>query len=203
MTERRQLPVEGAQGFDRRSFLLASCGVCVAACGSGGGPDAGETGTDAVVQDTPLPPTDGAAETGPGETGADASAEATVRCDEDGWIELGPAANYPVGTHTVDTTINLIITRDSSGIWAMRRTCNHQFGAIEARATGENRCTNTAGGAAMHGATFDKDGIMTIPPGSPPMTRFNLDNYAMRVCNDTVYVSLGMVVPAGTRATFP
>lgn len=214
MTERRQLPRvegEGAQGFDRRVFLLASCGACAAACGAGGVLDAGETGTDAAALDTQSP-SDGAAETGPGETGADASdattdatdaAEAAVHCDEDGWSELGPVGNYPVGTHSVDTTLNLIITRDSTGIWAMRRTCNHQFGQIEARSSGDNRCTNTAGGASMHGATFDKDGVMIVPPGTPGAARFNLDNYAMRVCNGSVYVNPGMIVPAGTRAMFP
>lgn len=139
-----------------------------------------------------------ASEAGGGEAG-----EAGAMCDTDGWVEVGPISDYPVGTHRRDAITSLIVTRDARGIWMMRATCNHQFGAIEARTDGSNRCTNTQGGAAMHGATWDGDGTMLVPPGGNPSQRFNLDTYALQICNGTLYIKMSQIVPNGTRLPVP
>lgn len=188
---------EGHIVLGRRGFMTAACGACAAACGSGSVGDAAVDG--AISEDATA------------ETGADAGpmcnpdAAAAACASEDGWIEVGPISDYPVGTHKVDPVTNAIVTRDACGIWMMRRTCNHAFASIDPISDGSNRCPNTAGGAALHGAVFDENGVMVLQPGEWRGTarRFNLVNWAMRVCNGVLSVNPSIEVAPGTRAPVP
>ncbi len=195
MTDRKRLPEAAVGDSTRRAFLLTAGAACAGACGASVGGRAGDAAPDVSAPDVASPADVAAADATPGDAVA---ADAQPFCDEDGWFELGPVSNYPVGTHVVDSGLNMIVTRDARGIWAMRRTCPHQFGQIDTRPDGTNVCGNTAGG--YRGATFDADGRMLVPPRSAPSASIEMGNLAVRVCGGGVWVAISRSVPAGTRA---
>jgi cytochrome b6-f complex iron-sulfur subunit len=191
---------------ERRRFLQVmggtaaaygiGCGAVngVGSTGGAGGAGAGGSGTGTTTSTGTTTGTGAGGKCGGG--GASSDGMNNDRCSSDaGVFALGAPSDYAAdGLHTVtNTPSNVLVGRDSGGLYAMSSLCTHQCCDLNSSFSGQ--ITSTGVHCLCHGSKYDLEGAVTAGPATEALTHHELQ----LGCDGVLYVDTTKNVPTTTR----